>query len=91
MSIFEITMLICFGAAWPFSIYKSIKTREITGKSLLFLIIVLLGYAAGILHKVLFAFDFIIILYGCNFIMVLTDIILYLRNRLYHIRDMGLE
>ena len=23
MSIFEVLMLLCFGAAWPFSIYKS--------------------------------------------------------------------
>ena len=28
MSIYEIIMLICFGAAWPFSIYKSLKSKS---------------------------------------------------------------
>ena len=36
MSIFEAIMLICFGAAWPFSIYKSYTSRENTGKSILY-------------------------------------------------------
>jgi hypothetical protein len=26
--IFEALMLICFGAAWPFSIYKMLKTKK---------------------------------------------------------------
>jgi hypothetical protein len=34
MSVFEIAMLVCFGAAWPVSIYKSLKTRAVAGKSL---------------------------------------------------------
>jgi len=85
MSIFEIIMLICFGAAWPFSIYKSIKTREIGGKSLIFLVVVFSGYISGICHKLLFSFDWVIFLYILNATMVLTDIVLYLRNRYYHI------
>ena len=80
-------MLVCFGAAWPFYIYESIRSRSVAGKSLPFLIIVLVGYIAGTLHKAIFSFDFVIVLYICNFCMVLTDIALYLRNRLYHIRQ----
>ena len=85
MSVFEIIMLVCFGAAWPFSIYKSIKTREIAGKSLIFLVIVFFGYIAGICHKLIFSYDRVVFLYALNGTMVLTDIILYLRNRYYHI------
>ena len=44
-------MLICFGAAWPFSIYKSLKSKSTAGKSLIFLIVVEVGYIAGIIHK----------------------------------------
>lgn len=31
MSIFEVIMLICFGAAWPFSIYKSYTSTSTSG------------------------------------------------------------
>ena len=86
MSVFEIAMLVCFGAAWPVSIYKSLSTRAVAGKSLVFLIIVLVGYAAGILHKLLFHYDAVIFLYLLNAVMVSLDIVLYLRNRLYHVR-----
>ncbi|MFP4375581.1 MAG: hypothetical protein ACLFP4_00935 [Spirochaetales bacterium] len=87
MSPFEIIMLICFGAAWPFSIYKSAKTRQVGSKSLIFLIALLIGYIAGILHKAFFYFDLVIILYAINGMMVSIDIALYLRNRAYHIRE----
>ena len=86
MSVFEITMLVCFGAAWPVSIYRSLKTRAVAGKSLFFLIIVLVGYGAGILHKLVFHYDLVIYLYALNALMVGVDIVLYLRNRLYHVR-----
>lgn len=90
MSVFEIAMLVCFGAAWPFSIYRSWKSRQIAGKSLPFLVVILVGYLAGTLHKILFAFDYVIILYIVNFCMVLIDILLYGRNRLYHIKHSAL-
>lgn len=83
MSAFEITMLICFGAAWPLSIYKSYKSRDNSGKSIFFLFVILVGYIAGILHKLFFLYDGVIFLYGLNFLMVLIDIMLYFRNRRY--------
>jgi hypothetical protein len=86
-SVFEILMLVCFGAAWPFSIYRSLTSRSIAGKSVVFLIVVLVGYAAGVLHKLLYRYDYVIFLYALNGCMVLTDIVLYFRNRLYHIRE----
>ena len=81
MSIFEIIMLVCFGLAWPFSIYKSYKSRQNAGKSLVFLIVVLIGYVAGVIHKILYSYDFVIYLYILNGLMVLTDMILFLRNQ----------
>jgi len=81
MSIFEATMLACFGAAWPFSIYKSYTSRSNEGKSLFFLFVVLIGYSSGILHKLIYNFDLVIYLYILNFCLVFTDIILYFRNK----------
>jgi uncharacterized membrane protein len=80
MSIFEALMLICFGMAWPFSIYKTYTSKENSGKSLWFSYVVLAGYISGILHKLFYYYDFVIYLYVLNGLMVLTDIILYYRN-----------
>lgn len=84
MSFFEVLMLLCFGAAWPFSIYKSYKSRSNNGKSIIFLFVVMTGYLSGILHKLFYSYDPVIFLYALNFIMVGTDAILWYRNgRLY--------
>ena len=64
MSIFEATMLICFGAAWPMNIAKSLRMKSTKGKSLSFLLTIELGYVAGITHKILYSQDIVLILYG---------------------------
>ena len=81
-SSFEVIMLICFGAAWPVSIYKSYTSRTTAGKSVIFLFVVLAGYIAGIFHKILSNPDFVVWLYGVNAIMVVIDILLYFRNKM---------
>jgi hypothetical protein len=80
-SIFEIIMLVCFGAAWPASIYRSYVSRATAGKSLVFLLIIEAGYVAGVLHKLRNDHDLVIYLYILNGIMVFADILLYWRNR----------
>lgn len=82
VSIFEICMLVCFGAAWPFSIIKSFHARSNKGKSILFLVIVIAGYSSGILHKYYYSWDKVIYLYIANFIMVGIDLGFYARNSL---------
>lgn len=81
MSIFEIIMLLCFGLAWPFSIYKSVISRQTQGKSVLFLMIVVVGYISGIIHKLLYNRDWVVLLYALNALMVSVDIALYYRNK----------
>lgn len=85
--IFESIMLVCFGLAWPFSIYKSWKSRQVGSKSFIFLLALLVGYVAGIIHKLFYAFDWVVYLYVLNGVMVAIDMSLYLRNRLYQIRE----
>jgi hypothetical protein len=81
MSIFEVIMLVCFGSAWPTSIYTSYTSRTAKGKSIVFLFIVFFGYIAGILHKVFYNFDWVVTLYAINGLMILVDITLSMRNR----------
>jgi uncharacterized membrane protein YbjE (DUF340 family) len=81
MSIFEVIMLVCFGSAWPASIYKSYTSRTSQGKSIVFLFIVFVGYIAGILHKVFYNPDWVVSLYALNGLMILVDIALSLRNQ----------
>ena len=77
MSIFEALMLACFGAAWPMNIAKSLRTKSTKGKSLAFLMVVEIGYVAGITHKILYSQDIVMLLYIINFLMVGTDMTLY--------------
>ena len=81
MSIFEIGMLVCFGFAWPTAIHKSIKSKSIEGKSLLFIYVIMTGYIFGIAHKFASNLDFVVILYILNLLMVFTDLMLYYRNK----------
>lgn len=81
MSIFETLMLICFGASWPFALAKTYKTKNVKGKSSLFLSLVISGYIFGIVHKILYSFDYVIILYVFNALMVLSDLILYFKYK----------
>ena len=77
MSIFEAVMLLCFGAGWPFSIAKSLRTKCVDGKSPAFMLILLNGYLCGIMHKIFYLFDWIIILYTVNFFLISFDLFLY--------------
>lgn len=81
MSFFEIVMLLCFGAAWPFSIYKSLKSKSTKGKSIVFLVILIIGYLAGILNKLFYNLDPVIYLYIINLLMVGVDSLLWVRNK----------
>ena len=90
---FEIAMILCFGASWPFNVVKSYKTRTTKGKSLLFLILILVGYVFGILCKFLNEGYMAKIgtgigwlplaSYFFNFTMVAIDFALYFRNLHY--------
>lgn len=79
--VFEFLMLCCFGFSWPFSIAKSWTSQSTKGKSLLFMLLIELGYIFGIVHKVLNNFNWVTWVYLVLFFVVLVDILLYFRNR----------
>jgi hypothetical protein len=80
--IFEALMLICFGLAWPISILKSWRSRTSQGKSLFFMLVILVGYLSGLTHKLYWQdrIDGAVWLYALNAILVLIDLSLYFRN-----------
>ncbi len=84
---FEAGMLICFGISWPMSIFKSLRTRHVAGKSLAFMVLVLIGYLSGMTAKFVAASidnqwpQAVTILYILNGLFVMIDITLYFKYR----------
>ena len=82
MSIFEAGMLLCFGASWPAAVLKTYRTKNVEGKSKIFLMLILAGYICGMINKVLyFGYDIVFWLYVINFMMVFCDLVLYFRYK----------
>ena len=81
MQIFEIIMLICFGMSWPISVYKSIRSKSTKGKSVVFIIAIIIGYISGIIGKIVnHQMNYVVVLYLINLIVVSIDLALYFIN-----------
>ncbi len=86
--LFEIIMILSFGASWPMNVMKSYKARSTKGKSLGFLVLIFFGYIAGIISKLInpvymaeFASKwYVLFFYVLNLCMVGIDLLLYVRN-----------
>ena len=71
--ILEFIMMICFGFSWPFSCYRSWKSRSTKGKSLIFSILIAIGYACGIAAKILAGnFNLAFYIYWPNITLVIS-------------------
>ena len=78
----EVAMIVAFGFSWPMNVLKSYKVRTTKGKSLTFLLLIFIGYICGIIGKLMspgFKW-YVLFFYVLNFIMVGTDLLLYVRN-----------
>ncbi len=86
--IFEVIMIVSFGASWPLNVLKSYRARTTKGKSLAFLLLILFGYVAGITSKLINEAYmasiaekwYVLFFYVLNFVMVFADLLLYVRN-----------
>lgn len=84
MQIFEFIMLACFGLSWPISVYKSVKSKTTQGKSIVFIIAIIIGYVAGIIGKIVNnQITYVLIIYCFNLLVVSADLVLYFINRKY--------
>ncbi len=81
-SFLEIAMLCCFGAAWPLSIYKSWTSRSAKGKSLFFLLVIIVGYCCGITKCLIDSSTHwsVLAVYCLDITMVSIDTAIYFRN-----------
>ncbi len=80
-TLFEMLMLLCFGASWPVAVVKAYRARTAKGVSLASSCLILTGYAAGITYKFLSGqTNYVIFFYFFNFCIVLTHCILIYRN-----------
>ena len=80
-AIFETVMLVCFGFSWPISVVNNYRSRTAKGMSLFFILLIFLGYAAGIAAKLLSGNDsFVLAVYGINLVLVGTNLLIYFRN-----------
>ena len=80
----EIIMLLCFGASWPFNVLKSYRARTAKGKSITFLILIIIGYLVGIASKFTSPVPakwYVVFFYILNAVMVSADLVLYFRNK----------
>ncbi len=83
----EALMLICFGLSWPISVWKTFRSKQVGGKSLRFMGMVLIGYFAGIAAKIVRAsginvdLEWVTILYVTNAAFVSVDIVLHCHYR----------
>ena len=82
MQIFEFIMLACFGLSWPISVYKSIKSKSTQGKSIVFIIAIIIGYISGIIGKIVnHQLTYVLIIYCFNLIVISVDLVLFFINR----------
>ena len=81
-NILETAMLLCFAASWPFNIHRSWVSRTAVGKSIMFEIIIEIGYCFGIAaHLVDGELNYVLAFYILDICLVATDMFLYFRNR----------
>lgn len=80
--ILEIMMIVCFGFSWPMNVVKSYRARTTKGKSLGFLMMIIIGYICGIASKIIGGSYkwYVMFFYVLNLFMVLLDVGMYVRN-----------
>lgn len=77
----ETVMLICFGLSWPINLIKAYRSRTAKGTSLPFILLITVGYVAGIAAKfVKGTINYVLAAYIFNIVMVLLNLVVYFRN-----------
>lgn len=77
----EAAMLICFGLSWPLNAYKNYQARTAAGTSWQFILLITLGYVAGIAAKYVSGqINWVLIVYYLNLIFLGANWLVYFRN-----------
>ena len=82
--ILETIMLISFGISWPLSVVKNIKAKTAKSMSLPFILLIMIGYIAGIASKFISGnIGYVLIAYFINILSVSVNLTVYFIN-LWH-------
>jgi len=82
--ILETVMLVCFGLSWPINLVKNIKAKTARATSLKFIVLIILGYLAGIAAKIVSGqYNYVLVAYFVNLIFVTANLFVYFLNRRY--------
>ena len=77
----ETVMLVCFGLSWPINLIKAYRSRTAKGTSLPFILLITVGYVAGIAAKFVKGnLNYVLVAYIFNIVMVLLNLVVYFRN-----------
>ena len=79
--IFEIIMIVCFGFSWPMNLIKAYNAKTAKGTSLPFILLIIIGYVAGITAKIVTGqTNYVLAAYVLNLAIVLLNLVIYFRN-----------
>ena len=79
--IFETIMLVCFGFSWPMNLIKAYNAKTAKGTSLPFILLIIIGYIAGISAKIVSGqINYVLVAYLLNLAIVLMNLAVYFRN-----------
>lgn len=82
IEIFESVMLICFGLSWPMSVVKNIRAHTAKAMSLPFILLIIVGYIAGISAKLMAGkINYVLGIYLLNLVFVSANLVVYFINR----------
>ena len=81
--VLEFIMLACFGFSWPLNAVKHWRARTAKSTSLSFIVLILTGYTAGIVSKIITPpkHFYVLAIYLFNFCFVTVDLVIYFINR----------
>ena len=80
--ILETVMLVCFGLSWPINVWKNVKAKTAKNMSLRFILLIVAGYAAGIIAKIHSGtVSYVLAVYILNLIIVAVNVPVYFVNR----------
>ena len=80
-SIFETVMLLCFGFSWPMNLIKAYNAKTAKGTSLPFILLIIIGYVAGIIAKIVTGqTNYVLAAYVLTLAIVLLNLVIYFRN-----------
>ena len=85
--ILEAVMLVCFGCSWPMNLVKNYRAKSAKAMSLGFILLIITGYAAGIIAKICTVMNggnvhwYVWVVYIFNICIVSCNLGVYFYNR----------